>query len=66
MKVQRSIEIAVPKEKLWPFLTEPEKIMKWYDTMNRFEYTGQQRSGIGTPFYFEEKANSNVHIGRVL
>ncbi len=29
MKVQRSIEIAAPPEKIWPFLVEPEKILKW-------------------------------------
>jgi hypothetical protein len=56
MKVQRSIEITVPKEKIWPFLIEPEKIMKWYMPMKNFKYTGEQRSGVGAPFYFEEEA----------
>ena len=56
MKIQRSIEIAAPGEKIWPLLTEPEKIMKWYTTMKKFEYTGEQHSGIGTAFYFEEEA----------
>ena len=56
MKVQRSIEIAAPPERIWPFLVEPEKILKWCITLQKFEYTGKQRSGVGTPFYFEEKA----------
>ena len=56
MKVQRSIEIGAPPQKIWPFLVEPEKILKWCITLKRFEYTGEQRSGVGTPFYFEEKA----------
>jgi uncharacterized protein YndB with AHSA1/START domain len=56
MKVQRSIEIAAPPEKIWPFLVEPEKILKWCVTFQRFEYTSEQRSGAGTPFYLEEKA----------
>lgn len=56
MKVQRSIEIAAPPEKIWPFLVEPDKILKWCITLEKFEYTGEQRSGVGTPFYFEEKA----------
>jgi len=56
MKVQKSIEIAAPPEKIWPFLVEPEKILKWCITFKKFEYTGEQRSGVGTPFYFEEKA----------
>jgi len=55
MRVQRSIEIAAPPEKIWPFLVEPEKILKWCITLEKFEYAGEQRSGVGTPFYFEEK-----------
>ncbi len=60
MKVQRSIEIAAPPEKIWPFLVEPEKILKWFTLLEKFEYTGEQRSGVGTPFYYEEKSGSRV------
>jgi len=56
MRVQRSIEIAVPPEKIWPFLVEPEKILKWCITFQKFEYSGDQRSGAGTTLYIEEKA----------
>ena len=56
MRVQRSIEIAAPPEKIWPFLVEPEKILTWCITLQEFKYTGEQRSGVGTPFYFEEKS----------
>ena len=56
MKVQKSIEIAAPPEKVWPFLVEPEKILKWCITFRKFEYTGKQRSGVGTALYIEEKA----------
>lgn len=55
MKIRRSIEIAAPPEKVWPFLVEPEKILKWWITLERFEYTSEQRDGVGTPFYIEEK-----------
>ncbi len=54
MKVQKSIDIMVPGEKIWPLLVEPDKIVKWYDTMKNFKYTGEQRNGAGMPFYFEE------------
>ncbi len=62
MKIQRSIEIASPPEKIWPFLVESEKILKWCITIQKFEYTGEQRSGIGigTPFYSEEKAGGRL------
>jgi uncharacterized protein YndB with AHSA1/START domain len=56
MRMQRSIHIAAPPEKIWPFLVEPEKILKWCITFKKFEYTGDQHSGIDTPFYVEEKA----------
>lgn len=56
MKVEKSIEIAAPPDKIWPFLVEPEKILKWCITFLKFEYTGEQRSGVGTTFYLEEKA----------
>ena len=56
IKVQNSIEIAAPPEKVWPFLVEPEKILKWCITFRKLEYTGKQHSGTGTTFYVEEKA----------
>lgn len=56
MKVQRSIDIVAPPEKIWPFLIEPEKILKWVITFKKFEYTSEQHSGVGTPIYVEEKA----------
>ena len=55
MRIQRAIEIAAPPEKIWPFLVEPEKIMQWFTLLKKFEYTGEQRSGVGTSFYYEEK-----------
>ncbi len=60
MRVQRSVEIAAPPEKIWPFLVEPEKIMKWFTLLKKFEYTGKQRSGVGTPFYYEEKSGGRL------
>jgi uncharacterized protein YndB with AHSA1/START domain len=55
MRVQDSIEIAAAPEKIWPFLVEPDRILKWYTLLQKFEYTSQQRSGVGTTFYMEEK-----------
>ena len=55
MKVQGSIDITAPPPKVWPFLVEPEKIMKWVFTYQKFEYTGDKRPGPGATFYLEEK-----------
>jgi uncharacterized protein YndB with AHSA1/START domain len=56
MKIQKTIEIAAPPEKIWPFLVEPEKILKWCHTFKKFEYASEKRSGVGIPVYIEEKA----------
>ena len=56
MKVQKSIEIAAIPQKIWLFLVEPDKILKWCITFSKFQYTTEQRSGVGTTFYVEEKA----------
>lgn len=56
MKVHESIEISAPPEKIWPFLVEPDRILKWCITFKKFEYTSEQQSGAGTTFYLEEKA----------
>ncbi len=60
MKIQRSVEIAAPPEKVWPFLIKPEKILKWFDLLRRFEYTSAKRSGVGTTFYYEEKSGGQL------
>jgi len=55
MRIQKSMEIGAPPERIWPFFTEPEKILKWCTTFKKLEYTSEQRSGIGTSLYIEEK-----------
>lgn len=65
MKVRKSIEIKAPPEKIWPFLVEPEKVLQWYITFKKFEYTGSQKSGVGTPIFIEEHAGGsrmNLHF----
>ena len=49
MRVESSVDIAVPQEKVWPFLIEPEKILKWIITFQKFEYTTEQYSGVALP-----------------
>ena len=60
MRVQKSIDIAAPPEKVWPFFVEPEKVLQWCITFKRFEYTGNQRAGVGTPLYIEEQAGGGL------
>ena len=56
MRVQQTIEVNVPTNRVWPFFVEPEKIMQWCITFKKFEYTSNQHSGVGTPLYIEEQA----------
>lgn len=56
MRIQKAIEINAPPERIWPFFVEPEKVLQWYSTFRRFEYSGDQHSGVGTSLYVEEQA----------
>jgi uncharacterized protein YndB with AHSA1/START domain len=56
MRIQKAIDITAPPERIWPFFVEPEKVLQWYSTFKRFDYTSNQHSGVGTPIYIEEQA----------
>jgi uncharacterized protein YndB with AHSA1/START domain len=56
MKIKKSIDIAAPPERIWPFFIDPEKVLQWSLTFRKFQYTGEQKRGAGTPLYIEEKA----------
>lgn len=60
MEIERSIDIQAPPEKIWPFLIEPEKIIKWFTLLRKFEYTGDKTSGVGTTFYYEERSGGQL------
>ena len=60
MKIERSVDIAAPPEKVWPLLLDPEKILQWFSLLRKFEFTGDKRSGVGTTFYYEEKSSGQL------
>lgn len=55
MDINCSIEIEAAPEKIWPFLVEPEKIVKWCFTLQSFEYTSHIPYGVGTSFKYREQ-----------
>jgi hypothetical protein len=55
MRIHKVIEILATPEQVWPFLTRPELLIKWVP-VEKIEQTGQGKVGLGTTFYFEEKA----------
>ena len=60
MKVIKSIDITSPPETVWPFISEPEKILEWYIPLKKFEYTSEYRNQVGAPLYFEEKTTAGL------
>jgi hypothetical protein len=56
MNIHRSIQISAPSRKIWPFLVEPAKIMYWCAPAKNFARTGVLDGGLGSSFYFEERA----------
>lgn len=57
MRIERSIDIAAPPERIWPFFVDPERVLEWSITFRKYEFVGDQRGGVGTPLYIEEKAS---------
>ena len=57
MKIKKSIEIATPAHKIWPFLIEPASVMKWCCNVERIVLlTNERNHGLGGKFYLEERA----------
>jgi uncharacterized protein YndB with AHSA1/START domain len=55
MDVHRSIDIEVTPERVWPFLVEPDKVLRWCSTLHEFRYADERR-GPGAHVYVEERA----------
>ena len=60
MRIERSIEAAASPQRVWPLLVEPEKIVRWFTLLEKFEYTGDQRRGAGTTFHYEERSGRRL------
>ena len=65
MIIEDSIHIDESKEKIWPYMTDPQKILQWCIVFKKFEYTSQQHQGIGTTFHVEEKAPGPLPISKL-
>ena len=65
MKVERSMEINAPAEKIWSLITKRENIMQWHPRAQRFDFIGEQHSGIDTLFYMEGKADGGMPMRSV-
>ena len=55
MRIQRSMETSALPQAVWPYLVEPEKIMRWFTLLESFVFTSEQR-GVGATFHYEERS----------
>jgi uncharacterized protein YndB with AHSA1/START domain len=60
MRVHLGVDIEAPPETVWSYLVEPEKAMQWYDMLEVFEYTTEER-GPGSTFYWEEEVRGKIY-----
>ncbi len=47
---EKSVEIAAPPRKIWPFIVEPEKLAQW-QMKTKFEFASRRIDKPGTIFY---------------
>ncbi|MFQ6085182.1 MAG: SRPBCC family protein [Candidatus Bathyarchaeia archaeon] len=45
--MERSLEIKAPVEKVWAFMTDWDRYPEWTKSVEKFEITSKQRSGVG-------------------
>ncbi len=57
MDVHESIDVAAPPERIWPLLVQPDKVLKWYPTLQTYRYDDAGTGGPGAKIYAEEKAS---------
>ena len=60
MKVEKSIEIAAPPEKIWSLVSQRENLLRWHPRAQRFDFIGEQHSGVGATFYMEGKGDGGA------
>ena len=60
MKLEESIDIAAPPEKIWPLLVKRENVFAIDPLVKSFDFVGEQQSSAGTIFYMEKKTDGRL------
>ena len=60
MKLEESIDVAAPPENIWPVITKRENVFKVDRLIRRFDFVGEQHSGLGTMFYMEKETDGRL------
>ena len=60
MKLEESIDIAAPPENIWPTITKRENVFKVDRLIKKFDFVGEQPSGVGKMFYMEKETEGRL------
>jgi hypothetical protein len=60
MKLEESIDIAAPPENIWPTITQRENVFKVDRLIKKFDFVGEQPSGVGKMFYMEKESEGRL------
>ena len=60
MDVHQSIDIRAGPDRVWPFLVEPEKVKRWYLTLDSMDYVDGERRGPGSHIRIVERATPST------
>jgi hypothetical protein len=60
MKLEESIDISAPPENIWPVITKRENVFEVDKLIKRFDFVGEQQSGVGTKFYMEKETEGRL------
>ncbi|MFQ6077346.1 MAG: SRPBCC family protein [Candidatus Bathyarchaeia archaeon] len=48
--IEVTSEIKAPVERVWAFMTDWDRVPEWTKSVEKFEITSKQRSGVGMTF----------------
>jgi hypothetical protein len=60
MKLEESIDVAASPENVWPVITKRENVFEVDRLIRRFDFVGEQHSGVGTMFYMEKETEGRL------
>jgi len=59
-RIEKSIEINVPPEKIWPII-KWENVPQWFETVKKVEWTSKEQNTVGSTFHvIQEAAGSKM------
>jgi uncharacterized membrane protein len=50
MRVGASIKVTAPAERVWPIVTDPERVLSFMSGVTRWEVDGERRTGLGARY----------------